>query len=50
MLMPWAGGVVDEGNIANYPAYATCQGCVPGGDILVGEMCSSVDSRRFSYK
>ena len=33
-----ARAVVDEGNIAKYPAYATCQGCVPGGDIIVEEM------------
>ena len=48
MLTTWAGAVVDEGNIAKYPVYATCQGCVPGGDIIVGEICSSVDSRPIS--
>ena len=36
--MTWVGAVVDKGNIAKYPTYATCQGCVPGGDIIVEEM------------
>ena len=38
MLMTWARAIVDKGNIVMYLAYATCQGCVSSGDIIVEEM------------